>query len=133
MSSTPTDRRYTTDHEWIKVVDAAAKKARVGITDYAQKQLGDIVFIELPTQGRTLEASEPFGSIESVKSVAELYLPVGGTITSVNAEISSEPELVNTDPYGDGWLIEITMSDPKEVDGLLTAAKYDAHVAEGDD
>ncbi len=128
--TTPDDRRYTKDHEWLLVVDTKAKLARVGITDHAQKQLGDVVFVELPSPGEQHEATEPFGSVESVKAVTEVYMPVSGGVHAVNETLHDTPELLNTDPYGDGWMIEVTMSAPAEVDDLLTAAEYDAYVRE---
>ncbi|MGW3043242.1 glycine cleavage system protein GcvH [Kitasatospora sp. NPDC001159] len=125
MANVPANLKYTKDHEWVLV---GGKTARVGITDYAQKQLGDIVFVELPKVGAKREAEQPFGSVESVKSVSELYAPVSGTVAQVNEELSSDPELINSDPYGDGWMIELTMTKAGELDGLLTAAQYEAYI-----
>ena len=116
----PSDRRYTKDHEWMSV---SGSRGRVGITDYAQKQLGDVVFIELPDVGRTVTQGQACGSIESVKAVSELYSPVSGKVAEVNPAITSRPELVNTDPHGT-WLVVIELSDPKEVDALLTNEQY---------
>ena len=116
----PSDRRYTKDHEWISV---SGSRGRVGITDYAQKQLGDVVFIELPDVGRAVTEGQACGSIESVKAVSELYSPVSGKVAEVNPAITSRPELVNTDPHGT-WLMVIELSDPKEVDALLTNEQY---------
>ena len=107
----PEDVRYTEDHEWVK---AAGETTRVGISDYAQDQLGDIVFVELPGVGDTFEKGDEFGTLESVKAVSELYMPVGGEITAVNEGLEDAPELVNSDPYGEGWMIEIKVSDPSE-------------------
>ncbi|MEO3753701.1 glycine cleavage system protein GcvH [Streptomyces sp. B6B3] len=121
MANIPQDLRYTRDHEWVRTEGATA---RVGITDYAQRQLGDIVFVELPGAGDRFEASEPFGSVESVKSVTEIYAPVAGSVRTVNETLSESPEDVNSDPYGDGWLIEIEMADPKRLDDLLDAKAY---------
>ncbi|MET8627684.1 glycine cleavage system protein GcvH [Kitasatospora sp. NPDC004669] len=125
MADVPANLKYTKDHEWVLV---EGKTARVGITDYAQKQLGDIVFVELPKVGAKREAEQAFGSVESVKSVSELYAPVSGTVTRVNEELISDAELVNTDPYGDGWMIELAMTKAGELDGLLTAAQYEAYI-----
>jgi|ERR1700730_5278226 glycine cleavage system H protein len=116
----PSDRRYTKDHEWISV---SGSRGRVGITDYAQKQLGDVVFIELPDVGRTVTKGQACGSIESVKAVSELYSPVSGKVAEMNPAIASRPELVNTDPHGT-WLVVIELSDPNEVDNLLTSEQY---------
>jgi glycine cleavage system H protein len=116
----PSDRRYTKDHEWISV---SGSRGRVGITDYAQKQLGDVVFIELPDVGRTVTKGQSCGSIESVKAVSELYSPVSGKVAEVNPAIASRPELVNTDPHGT-WLVNLELSDPNEVDNLLTSEQY---------
>ncbi|MFD7130836.1 glycine cleavage system protein GcvH [Streptomyces sp. NPDC059894] len=124
MANIPTDRRYTKDHEWCS---RAGDTVRVGITDHAQKQLGDIVFAELPKVGDRREATEPFGSLESVKAVSEVYMPVTGTVTAVNESLDASPEFVNEDPYGDGWLIEIRMADPAQLDGLLDAGEYEAY------
>jgi glycine cleavage system H protein len=116
----PSDRRYTKDHEWISV---SGSRGRVGITDYAQKQLGDVVFIELPDVGRTVTQGQACGSIESVKAVSELYSPVSGKVAEVNPAITAKPELVNTDPHGT-WLVVIELSNPKELDNLLTSGQY---------
>ena len=132
MASVPGDLRYTKDHEWVKVVDASAKRARVGITDHAQRQLGDVVFAEIPRPGDRFESAEPFGSIESVKAVSEVFMPVSGTIAAVNDQINDGPEIVNDDPYGEGWLIEVTMSAPAELDDLLDAAGYEAYCSDAD-
>ncbi|MFG2828186.1 glycine cleavage system protein GcvH [Streptomyces sp. NPDC048434] len=127
MTNVVQDLKYTKDHEWVRV---EGKKVTTGITDFAQRQLGDIVYVELPSADDDLTASEPFGSIESVKAVTEVYMPVSGKITKRNEALNDEPENVNTDPYGDGWLMVITMSDPKELDGLLTAAEYEDYIKE---
>jgi glycine cleavage system H protein len=128
MSNLPSDLRYTKDHEWIR---ATGDRWRIGITDFAQKQLGDIVFVDVPTVGKTLDAEESFGTVESVKSVSELYLPVAGKIVALNEALSGEPELINTDPYGDGWIAEIEPSH-KSLDELLDAAAYEKLTAEGE-
>jgi glycine cleavage system H protein len=116
----PSDRRYTKEHEWVTV---SGSHGRVGITDYAQKQLGDVVFVELPEVGRTVTQGQACGTIESVKSVSELYCPVSGKVVEVNTAVTSKPEVVNTDPHG-SWLIVVELSNPKEVDNLLTSDQY---------
>ncbi|MCX6551332.1 MAG: glycine cleavage system protein GcvH [Acidobacteria bacterium] len=116
----PADCKYTKDHEWIKL---AGETGRVGITDFAQKALGDIVFIDLPQVGRVLKQGESFGTVESVKAVSELFSPVSGTVTAVNAALSDKPETVNSDPHG-SWMIEIRSSAQGEVSGLLDSAAY---------
>jgi len=119
----PDELRYTEEHEW---VSAGAREGtlRVGVTEYAQDQLGDVVFVDLPETGTTVTAGEPFGEIESTKSVSELFAPVDGEVTAVNDAVADAPEVINSDPYGEGWLIEITPSDPAAVDGLLDAEAY---------
>ena len=117
----PEDVRYTKDHEWIKI---EGDHALVGITDYAQNELGDIVYVDVETDGETLAKEDVFGSIEAVKTVSDLFLPASGTVTEFNAALDSAPELVNKDPYGEGWIIKVALSDPAEVDTLLTAAQY---------
>ena len=117
----PEDLRYTKDHEWIKI---EGDHALVGITDYAQNELGDIVYVDVETDGETLAKEDVFGSIEAVKTVSDLFLPASGTVTEFNAALDSAPELVNKDPYGEGWIIKVALSDPAEVDTLLTAAQY---------
>jgi glycine cleavage system H protein len=124
----PTDLRYTKDHEWVRV---DGEEAVVGITDYAANQLGDIVFVELPDAGRTLSQHATFGVVESVKAVSDLFSPVSGEVTSGNDALAAAPELVNSDPFGEGWMIRLKLGDPTEVDGLLDAAAYDALIAEG--
>ncbi len=116
----PSDRRYTKEHEWVSV---SGSQGRVGITDYAQKQLGDVVFVELPEVGRTVTQGQSCGTIESVKAVSELYSPVSGRVVEVNPLVGSKPETVNTDPHGT-WLIVIELSNAKEVDGLLSNDQY---------
>jgi glycine cleavage system H protein len=126
--SAPTDLRYTRDHEWVRV---AGEEATVGITQYAADQLGDIVFVELPDEGRDLEEAKAFGVVESVKAVSDLFAPLTGTVTSINGALAANPELVNSDPYGDGWMIKIAVSDTSEVDDLLDGPAYDDLVAAG--
>jgi glycine cleavage system H protein len=122
----PQDCRYTNDHEWIKT---GSDRGRVGITDYAQKQLGDVVFVELPEVGRTFKASEQFGTVESVKAVSELYCPVDGEVVEVNAALVAKPETINKDPHGEAWMIVLRVTNPAGLDALLDAKAYDALVA----
>ena len=117
----PADCRYTKEHEWIRIEGALGV---IGVTDYAQKQLGDVVFLELPEVGRTLAANEVFGTVESVKAVSELYPPVSGEVVEVNKSAVAEPGIVNDDPYGDGWLIKLKLSSDSEIDNLMSAAEY---------
>ena len=119
----PDDLKYTSEHEWVRAADGAA---RVGITDYAQDALGDIVYVSLPTVGSRVEAGSPLGELESTKSVSDIYAPVSGTVVARNESLDATPELVNNDPYGGGWLFEIVPSDPAQLDGLLDAAAYEA-------
>jgi len=123
----PGDLRYTLEDEWVRV---EGERVTIGVTDYAQQQLGDIVFVELPAVGSPVERGEPFGVIESVKAVSDLYAPVSGEVVEVNADLADHPEHVNGDCYTDGWMIAIAMSDPGEVEGLLDAARYRKHVEE---
>src|SRR5690606_30041964 len=125
--STPKDLRYSKEHEWVKVEDG---KARIGITHFAQSELGDIVFVELPQVGDEIKLNEPFGSVESVKTVSELYAPVSGKVVEVNSELEDSPELVNESPYEKGWMIVIEPSDISEVDNLLTAEQYEEMIKE---
>ncbi|WP_289091175.1 glycine cleavage system protein GcvH [uncultured Bacteroides sp.] len=117
----PTNVKYTNEHEWIRL---EGEEAYVGITDYAQTQLGDIVFVDVPTEGETLEKGETFGSIEVVKTVSDLFLPVGGEILEVNPALEENPELLNKDPYGEGWIIRIKPTDVSEAEELLDAEAY---------
>ena len=119
----PAELKYTKEHEWIRV---EGEEAVVGITDYAQSQLGDIVFVECETVGDALEAGETVGTVEAVKTVSDLYLPVAGEVLEFNEELEGEPELVNKDPYGRGWIVKIKISDETELDGLLNADAYKA-------
>jgi glycine cleavage system H protein len=121
----PAELRYTKDHEWVRV---QGDRATVGITDYAQKQLGDVVFVELPEPGRRLKANEVFGTVESVKAVSELFTPIGGEVVEVNAALAKTPEAVNSDPYGGAWMMVLRPGDAKELDGLMDAAAYKAFV-----
>ena len=117
----PTNVKYTNEHEWIRL---EGEEAYVGITDYAQDQLGDIVFVDITTEGETLEKGEVFGTIEVVKTVSDLFLPIGGEVLEVNPELEEHPELVNQDPYGKGWLVKIKPTDASELDELLDAEAY---------
>lgn len=120
------DCRYTETHEWVRV---EGDLATAGITDYAQAQLSDIVYVELPELGDAFEQSEVFATVESVKAAADMYMPMGGEITEVNEELSGSPEVVNEDAFGEGWFIQFTPSDPTELDGLMTPEEYQEHVA----
>ena len=124
----PTDLRYTRDHEWVRV---DGEEATVGITAYAADQLGDIVFVELPDTGRAVAQAAAFGVVESVKAVSDLFAPVSGDVVAANAELGANPELVNSDPYGAGWMIRVTLTDAGQLDSLLDADAYDALIAEG--
>ncbi|HKG45792.1 MAG TPA: glycine cleavage system protein GcvH [Pyrinomonadaceae bacterium] len=122
MANVPEDLHYSKDHEWVRVDGG---QAIIGITDYAQDSLGDVVYVELPKAEEEFAANEPFGSVESVKAVSEVFTPVAGVIVSTNETLADEPETVNSDPYGKGWMIRLKMSNPAEVDSLLTAAEYE--------
>lgn len=122
----PADLKYTKDHEWIRV---DGEVAYVGITDYAQSELGEIVFVDITTEGETLDKEEVFGTIEAVKTVSDLFMPVSGEVIEANAELDDKPELVNEDVYGNGWLIKISLTDPSELDELLSAADYEQLIA----
>jgi glycine cleavage system H protein len=122
MANIPEDLHYSKDHEWVRV---EGNIAVVGITDYAQDSLGDVVYVELPKPADEFAANEPFGSVESVKAVSEVFSPVSGVVAGANETLADEPEKVNEDPYGDGWMIRVEMSNPGEVDSLLTAAEYE--------
>ena len=117
----PENLKYTKDHEWIRLEGTVAT---IGITDFAQHELGDIVYVDINTTGKTLSAEEIFGTVEAVKTVSDLFLPVAGTVTEVNPLLEKQPELVNSDPYGDGWMIKLTVSDPASVDALLSREAY---------
>ena len=122
MANIPEDLHYSKDHEWVRVEGDVAV---IGITDYAQNSLGDVVYVELPKAGEQFAANEPFGSVESVKAVSEVFSPVTGEVAGANESLNDEPEKVNQDPYGEGWMIRIKLSNPGEVDSLLTAAEYE--------
>ncbi|HAF15260.1 MAG TPA: glycine cleavage system protein GcvH [Blastocatellia bacterium] len=122
MANVPEDLHYSKDHEWVRV---EGNTAVVGITDYAQNSLGDVVYVEVPKAGDVFAANESFGSVESVKAVSEVFSPVSGEVSGINEALNDEPEKVNQDPYGQGWMIRVEMSNPGEVDSLLTAAEYE--------
>ena len=126
--SVPGDLRYTKDHEWVRLDGDGAV---IGITAYAAEQLGDIVFVELPDVGKSLAAGATFGVVESVKAVSDLFAPIGGEVVGTNGDLAGSPELVNSDPYGAGWMIRLRLADPGEIDGLLDATAYDALIAAG--
>ena len=125
MANVPEGLFYSKDHEWLRVEGDAGV---VGITDHAQHSLGDVVYVELPKAGETFSAHDTFGSVESVKAVSELFLPVGGEVTEVNESLNDEPEKVNTDPYGEGWMVRVKLSARGEVDSLLSAAEYEDYI-----
>lgn len=122
----PADLRYTKDHEWIKIEGSVAT---IGVTDFAQHELGDIVYVDINTVGKSLAAEEVFGTVEAVKTVSDLFLPVAGSVTEVNPLLEKQPELVNTDPYGDGWMIKMTVDNPDAVAALMDSAAYTALVS----
>ena len=122
MANVPEDLHYSKDHEWVRV---DGDQAIIGITDYAQNSLGDVVYVELPKVNDEFASNEAFGSVESVKAVSEVFNPVSGTVVKINESLADEPETVNSDPYGSGWMIRVKMSHPGEVDSLLTAAEYE--------
>ena len=119
----PSNLRYTKDHEWISL---EGNVATIGITDFAQRELGDIVYVEVEAIGKALEAGAVFGTVEAVKTVSDLFLPVSGVINELNPELANAPELVNTDPYGKGWMVKMTVNNPEDVSGLLDATAYEA-------
>ena len=121
MMNVPENLKYTKDHEWVRV---EGESVVVGITDFAQKELGDIVYVDVDTEGDNIEKEEVFGSVEAVKTVSDLMMPVSGEIIALNKVLEDEPELVNSDPYGDGWMIKVLISDFTELDSLLTASQY---------
>lgn len=122
----PENLRYTKDHEWIKI---NGSEATIGITDFAQQELGDIVYVEIETLGQQLNEGTVFGTVEAVKTVSDLYLPVNGTITEINPKLNSNPELVNSDPYGEGWMVKIKISNPADVNSLMDKAAYESMVS----
>lgn len=131
MAGYPQDLKYTVEHEWVKGPgDTGGAVVRVGITGYAQEALGDIVFVSLPAAGTSVEAGQAMGEVESTKSVSDIYAPVAGEVVASNEQLISTPELINSDPYGEGWLVEIKIGDGAAVDGLLDAAGYASHVSD---
>ncbi|QLH79514.1 glycine cleavage system protein GcvH [Halosimplex rubrum] len=122
----PDDLRYLDSHEWARVDDTSV---RIGISEFAQDELGDVVFVDLPNEGDALTAGEDFGVVESIKAVSDIYAPVSGTVVAANDDLADRPELVNEDPYGDGWLIEVQLSDESELDDLLSAEEYRDQIA----
>lgn len=127
MGNIPKDLRYSEEHEYVKRTDAA-DVVQIGITDYAQGELGDVVFVELPKPGASFTKMQVFGTIEAVKAVSELYCPVAGSVTEVNEALDKDPALVNRDPYGQGWMIRLRVKDPGDMDTLLDAAAYEKHI-----
>jgi len=123
----PETLRYSEEHEWVLVADGVAT---IGITDHAQEELGDIVFVELPAVGAVLAKAGTLGVVESVKAVSDVYAPVGGTVVTVNEQLTSKPEIINEDPYGEGWMVKVTISDASEVDDLMSATQYRDFVAQ---
>lgn len=123
----PTDYRYTKEHEWIKVEGSTGT---VGITDYAQHELGDVVYVEMPKPGAKVQAHQSFGTVESVKAVSEIFSPVSGEVVEVNGALANEPEKINQDPHGAAWLVKIKLADAKDLDGLMDAAAYQSYIAE---
>lgn len=130
MSNIPQDLQYTEEHEWVRSTDEDGV-VEIGITDYAQGELGDVVFVELPKPGETFEKMQVFGTIEAVKAVSELFSPVSGEVVEVNDALDADPSLVNNDSYGEGWMIRMRLADTSQLDGLMDAAAYGSHVGEG--
>ena len=126
MAQVPAELKYTREHEWAKV---EGDRARIGITAFAQEQLDDVVFVELPKVGARVTAMKTFGVVESVKAVSDLFAPLSGDVAEINAELAKKPELVNTDPYGEGWMIVVRLADPKEAEGLMSASDYEQLIA----
>ena len=124
---TPEDLKYTEEHEW--VASKGENTVRVGITEYAQDQLGEVVYVDLPEVGQQVDAGAPAGEVESTKSVSEIFAPVSGEVTAVNDALDEQPELINSDPYGEGWIFELAVADPEALEGLLDAEAYDAVIA----
>lgn len=128
MSNVPAELKYTKEHEWVSELTADGT-VRIGVTDHAQSELGDVVYVDLPEVGETIEAEATFGEIESTKSVSDLFAPIAGEVVAVNEDLADAPETVNSDPYGAGWLIEVRPSDAADIEGLLSAADYEAEIA----
>lgn len=127
MSSVPEDLKYSEEHEWVRV---DGDTARIGITEYAQEQLGDIVYVDLPATGTKVTAGKTFGVVESVKAASDVFSPLSGPVKATNDRLTDEPELVNSDPYGDGWMVELEIADPDELKALMDAAEYEDFLAE---
>jgi len=123
----PKQFRYTKEHEWVEAKDG---NARIGITDYAQHELGDVVFVELPATGTALIVGKSFGSVESVKAVSDIYAPANGEVVEANSALQNKPELINTDPHGEGWLVKVKLANPAELNSLMDAAGYEAYIEE---
>lgn len=123
----PEELKYTEDHEWVKV---EGDVATIGITDFAQRELGDIVFVEVETEGETLNQQDTFGTVEAVKTVSDLFMPISGEVLEFNKDLESNPEQVNDDPYGAGWMVKVKMSNPDEVNNLMSVADYKGHIGE---
>ncbi|MGV3149802.1 MULTISPECIES: glycine cleavage system protein GcvH [Rothia] len=128
MSNVPAELKYTKEHEWVSELTADGT-VRIGVTDHAQSELGDVVYVDLPEVGETIDAEATFGEIESTKSVSDLFAPIAGEVVAVNEDLADAPETVNSDPYGAGWLIEVRPSDAADLEGLLSAADYEAEIA----
>lgn len=128
MSNVPAELKYTKEHEWVSELTADGT-VRIGVTDHAQSELGDVVYVDLPEVGETIDAEATFGEIESTKSVSDLFAPIAGEVVAVNEDLADAPETVNSDPYGAGWLIEIRPNDAADIEGLLSAADYEAEIA----
>lgn len=128
MSNVPAELKYTKKHEWVSELTADGT-VRIGVTDHAQSELGDVVYVDLPEVGETIDAEATFGEIESTKSVSDLFAPIAGEVVAVNEDLADAPETVNSDPYGAGWLIEVRPSDAADLEGLLSAADYEAEIA----
>jgi len=127
LSNVPEGLRYTKDHEWAKI---DGKRARIGITDFAQDQLTDVVYVELPPIGKTVKQGEPIGTVESVKAVSEIFAPISGTVVEVNKALVDKPELVNKDPYGEGWMVVVEATEPAQANALMDAAAYRRHIGD---
>jgi glycine cleavage system H protein len=119
----PAELKYTKDHEWVKI---EGNEATIGITEFAQRELGDIVYIDIPSVGKEVAKEDVFGTVEAVKTVSDLFMPLTGTVTKINSLLDSQPELVNSDPYGDGWMVKVTLADASDTEGLLSADEYKA-------
>ncbi|QUG99849.1 glycine cleavage system protein GcvH [Saccharopolyspora erythraea] len=131
MANIPDYLKYTKDHEWVE--ERSSGTVRIGITDQAQRELGDIVFVELPQTGQHYSSADALGSVESVKAVAEFFAPLGGEVVEVNSQVTDEPELVNTDPYGDGWFVTLKVTDRSELDALMSAKQYEEFISEANE